>query len=209
MSLKSILKPSDYEDFLVHIYFESRPNLAGCIRVSYLDLCRTLREVSKSGKNIRNQEAIPYLEQVFSELKNQGTQDQEQFDTWHKDVCNRLVEIYKENSYTKFHIGQAQKWVNMTFKYIFTLGEQRVPGFSEVYEFCHAPLDSKIVEKLEKEYGFPPLKCGRWSHLDYGEYFCIQQRIRRRFRLAPLDVEFLLWSGKDIDKAYIILGGEE
>jgi hypothetical protein len=64
------------------------------------------------------------------------------------------------------YLGHAQKWLNMTFKYIYVMGEQRVSSFGHLYDLCHVPLDNILIEALRKE-GFQPLACP-WSRLkDY------------------------------------------
>jgi len=96
------------------------------------------------------------------------------------------------------HVGQAQKWVNMSFKYIFTLGGKRISGFEPVYKHCHIPFDNVILIKLETM-GFPPFNCA-WSRInDYDEYLSRQIWIREKYMLSPLDIEFLIWIGKDAE----------
>ena len=85
--------------------------------------------------------------------------------------------------------------VNMTFKYIYVLGEERFPGFGHLYDLCHVPLDNILIEAL-RAHGFRALPCA-WSRLnDYDTYLDRQRGVRSRFRLAPLDVEFQLWMGR-------------
>ena len=86
-----------------------------------------------------------------------------QFDDWHRQACETLSAVYRENGYPFFYVGQAQKWLNMTLKYIFTLGAERITGFDDCYAFCHAPLDNVLIRQLGK-YGFPPLAT-RWSRM--------------------------------------------
>ena len=52
----------------------------------------------------------------------------------------------------------------MTFIYIFTLGEGRLPGYQAIYPFCHVPLDNILIAALGN-YGFPRL-ASAWSHID-------------------------------------------
>ena len=93
--------------------------------------------------------------------------------------------------------GHAQKWLNMTFKYIYTMGEQRLPDFGHLYGLCHVPLDNILIDALRR-YDFPPLPC-KWSKLaDYDIYLDRQLWVRKRFPLAPLDVEFRLWMGSEL-----------
>jgi hypothetical protein len=61
-----------------------------------------------------------------------------------------------------------------------------------------ATIDNILLEKLEK-YDFPALKCA-WSRLDnYEEYLQMQNWLRQKFTLAPMDVEFMLWLGQEIE----------
>jgi hypothetical protein len=83
----------------------------------------------------------------------------------------------------------------MTFKYIYLMGEKRLSGFAHLYDLCHVPLDRKMIDILQRDYSFPPLRSA-WSLLnDYDVYINRQQWIRDIFKLAPLDVEFLLYMG--------------
>ncbi len=117
---------------------------------------------------------------------------QVQFDEWHRSACVELVKIYRSGGYRSFCVGHAQKWLNMTFKYIYVLGDERLPGFGHVYDLCHVPLDNILIAAL-RPYGFQPLGCP-WSRLkDYDIYLDRQHWVRNRFQPAPLDVEFKLW----------------
>jgi hypothetical protein len=121
------------------------------------------------------------------------------FDSWHQSTCSKLIAVYRPYHF-HFYIGQAQKWINITFKYIFTMGESRLPGYQALYSFCHAPLDNILITALTR-YGFPALAAA-WSRIDdYPVYLRSQEWVRHRFDLAPLDAEFFLWSGRDIKQA--------
>ena len=210
MNARSTLKRADYEDYLVHLYFRAGPyDLSKCIKTAYLDFSRTLHGLGEESddKEKLYGEATKELEQRFLRLQsNPGIADQAAFDDWHRAIYQQLFAIYNNHGYNapKRHlfVGQAQKWINMTFKYIFTLAaldEKRLSGFGEVYPFCHAPLDNVFISRLVEEYDFSWLSCA-WSRLDdYDEYLAYQKRIRREFELVPLDVEFRLWRGENIN----------
>jgi hypothetical protein len=118
------------------------------------------------------------------------------FDSWHQSTCRKLIAVYQPYHF-HFYVGQAQKWINMTFKYIFTLGESWFPGYRTLYPFCHVPLDEILIAAPAK-YGFPGLTSA-WSRIDdYAVYLHCQDWVRDRFPLIPLDTEIYLWSGKDI-----------
>jgi hypothetical protein len=57
---------------------------------------------------------------------------------WHK--CLELCQIYRKYDFCYFTIGQSQKWVNMSLK---SMGEDRIPGCQEKYQYIHIPLDTK------------------------------------------------------------------
>jgi len=202
MNKKPILTRLDYEDFLICLYFgQEHDYLLNCINRAYLDFNRTLHGLGDlASKNALYEHACSNLKQLFGDLQNGKIHVTNQigFDSWHRAACQRLTAIYIEHGYTQLFVGQAQKWLNMTFKYIFTMGEQRLQGFGDVYQFCHVPLDNVLIEQLTK-YGFPKLPCA-WSRLNnYDKYLEYQQWIRQRFDRVPLDIEFLLWLGKDIN----------
>ena len=215
MNARSVLTRSDYQDYLrvlvsskstdedtlVYLYFcKGDDYLFLCIERAYRDFSWTLHGLGKSpSKGAIKEQASSNLQHAVLELRRYSNRVTGQgiFDAWHQTICQRLVQTF--GSFEQpFHIGQAQKWVNMTLKYIYTLGESRLPGFGEVYPYCHAPLDNIFIERL-KPYGFPELS-SVWSRLDdYQQYLGYQYWIRRRFTLVPLDVEYCLWLGKAVE----------
>jgi len=198
MIAESILTRADYEDYFVRLYFGPQPDfLLASIARAYLDFSRTLHGIGDLRlKDELHDEASNRLREAIVELKAKSVNSAE-FDAWHRIACGKLVAIYNEYDY-RLYVGQAQKWINMTLKYVFALGERRIHGFGEIYQHCHAPLDNILLGQLER-YDFPALSCA-WSRLNnYEEYFERQIWIRRSFRLVPLDVEFMLWLGREVE----------
>ena len=201
MTAHSVLTRADYEDYLTRLYFGSEDDpLSACMNRAYLDFSRTLHGLSKlKAAEELHSKAVDHLKEAVVELKARLVKqtDSTEFDNWHKATCQKLVSVYSEYSY-HFFVGQAQKWVNMTLKYVYTLGEKRMSGFGQAYPYCHIPLDNIILDQLAR-YDFHKLACA-WSRLDdYDEYLKRQVWIRRKFVLVPLDVEFLLWLGKEVE----------
>jgi hypothetical protein len=199
--MPSILQRSDYVEFLFHLKFGRADPLLACLGQAYLDFKRTLRGVGKRDIFPRAEEARRQaddaLNQMFASIRDMNTATQKNFDGWHREACERLAAIYGERGYTSFYLGQAQKWLNMTFKYIYVMGEQRLPGFHHLYDLCHVPLDKILIAALVP-YNFQPLPCA-WSKLDdYDIYLDRQHWVRSHFRLVPLDVEFFLWMGRPL-----------
>ena len=91
------------------------------------------------------------------------------YDVWHSRLCNSLVENYKEilvsGKTQAFSYGNAQKWVNMTMKYLFIL-RTIYETFAPNSEFCkeefarikgiahslHAPVDRFIINAAVSEF---------------------------------------------------------
>ncbi|SRR6266567_1258710 len=194
---KSLLTRADWEDYLILLYFGRSDYMEGCIDRAYRDFNRTLHglgvmdnkdELYENGKN--------KLRKCLSNLKEKAeVVDQQIFDKWHKSTCDSLASVYTQHGYHKFYVGQAQKWINMSLKYIFAMGEGRVPGYENIYKFCHIPIDNILLQELE-EYQAPTISCA-WSRLDnYKEYFDFQLWIRKKFDSIPMDVEFSLFKKK-------------
>jgi hypothetical protein len=197
--MPSILQQSDYYDCLLAFYFDREGDeLELCLDRAYGDFKRTLHGI---GRHPRAKEARARADQslkdMFASIKATHGVTQKKFDDWHQNACQSLAAIYRECGYASFFVGQAQKRLNMTFKYIYVFGERRLPGFGHLYDFCHAPLDIDFIEALAPR-GFEALPCP-WSRLDnYEIYLERQQWIRGKFKLAPLDVEFLAWMGRPL-----------
>jgi hypothetical protein len=197
---ETVLTRADYDDFLVFLFFGDMTDpLRACARRAYLDFSRTMHGIDQArGAREMRQEAEACLCRRIAGLVQtwKGGMGCADFDAWHRATCDELIASYAKCNY-KLYPGQAQKWVNMTLKYAFTLGEKRLPGYRPFYAFCHAPLDNVMLARLGA-YGFPALSCA-WSRLkDYPTYLSIQDWIRQRFPLAPLDAEFLLFRGRPL-----------
>ncbi|HXC42634.1 MAG TPA: hypothetical protein VNY51_03815 [Candidatus Dormibacteraeota bacterium] len=185
----------DYEEYLLRLIFGREISLSACATVAYGDFNRTLKGISKlANRDDLHAKAEKVLVDALAELKGRlkNRMSQSDFDSWHRRTCDGLVAVYGDRF--TFHVGQAQKWINMTLKYIFTVGEEHIPGFSPGYALCHAPIDNIVLGELTR-YGFDwPSKA--WSQFDYDEYFKCEEWMREKFKPTPLlDVEFVLWTG--------------
>jgi hypothetical protein len=198
----STLQRPDYEEYLFRLYFKPEPgkdNLFLCHRRAYGDFQRTLTGIGELPRaEEAREQADEFLSHIFVEIRDTRAPTQKKFDDWHRVACKRLAKIYRDHNYPSFNVGQAQKWLNMTFKYIYVMGERRLPGFGHLYNFCHVPLDNILLKGL-RQYKFPRLSCA-WSRLNNYDVYLDQQRwVRNQFKsLAPLDVEFRLFMGQSL-----------
>lgn len=182
------------------------------IEKAYRDLQRTMRGFPKLGESKKNEgkkqevalrdeikeNARKCINAKIKNMTNCNITEQTTFDKLHEDACEALIEEFKKNEYEGFTIGQAQKWINMTFKYLNLLDYN---GIEKIYEFCHIPIDRYILEYMlekniiEKE-NFK--KAIHWSKIKkYQDYFEIQEKFRDNCKgKIPLDEEFKIWKDK-------------
>ena len=202
--VRSRLTRDDYDEFLLHAYFGyGRDYLWLCIDRAYRDFNRTMRGFRQlEKKQEAHKQARTHVRQLLLDFPTLQVTANAEYDRWHRQACASLAVVYKEYGYEPFYVGQAQKWLNMSIKYIYTMGTKRIPGFDAFYPLCHVPFDNILIERLH-QYGFS-LPSTRWSRIqDYEQYLSYQQWIRDRFRVPPLDVEFLLWNG-EIDRLKVL-----
>lgn len=156
-------------------------------------------------------------ENILSPIKTKEGEisfESSDFDKWHKAKCEEIINFMNnsiDKSNTKilkkenFTIGQAQKWVNMTLKYLWLLNA--LPTGVKP-EYLHVPIDSYIIEiaydnknKFENALELLEEKPKKsWSKLpEYKKYFKIQEAIRKAIKTnttnetIPIKWESLAW----------------
>ena len=186
---------AEQDHFLLRLYFGAGAPLRACVDRAYLDFSRTLHGIGAlpNAAALRT-EASERLCSWLAKLPELSTDPNgDTFDALHRHLSEQLCTLYGRCGFNSFAIGQAQKWLNMAFKYVYVFGEARIPGFAGLYRLGHVPLDNIILDRLA-EFEAPALACS-WSRLrDYDEYLGFQRWIRHEFPdSAPLAVEFHLW----------------
>lgn len=179
-------------DFLHYAFFgtEENPYIA-CSRKAYRDLCRTIRFNGKDGSETRERVDKLLNEEMLYIFLQKGLTCAD-YDAWHKDICLSIVKEYTDAG-VEFSIGQAQKWVNMTAKYLNIFGNFNLDG---VFEFLHVPLDRYVFELAKDEFKLDPPNW-YWSRMtDYDVYIDYQNKLRSLIDGAPLHWEFESWLTK-------------
>lgn len=125
------------------------------------ELKEKIKDTKNSGENLIKDSIAKLIEIPYENTEKENYQNQ--FNEWHNILCNSLIELYKEvNSDKFFTYGNAQKWVNMTMKYLYLLNSvfntytEQNNEFVEEYgkyidnisEFLHVPIDSYIIESV-------------------------------------------------------------
>ena len=136
--------------------------------------------------------ATEIIRQRISELNKKTNVDRGSFDIWHYETCRMIRKLYEEAE-IKFSWGQAQKWLNMTIKYLYIIGGCPI---DDVFPLCHIPVDEYVIRIAEKEL-YIPIPKNKWSKWSYFQYMAYQgalrSRILDRYNLAPLRWEFKSW----------------
>lgn len=158
---------------------------------AYLDLCRTLRLNSMDMTSHRKEIADILRERIAGLLAS--SVDQQSYDHWHKAICDELVEYFSALD-IGFTYGHAQKWVNMTMKYLYILDEA---DFSDIFDFLHVPIDSIVIDlaKSMLDVSKPDFL---WSKIpDYDSYFTYQTKLRENIKdMSPMRWELKAWINK-------------
>lgn len=182
--------------------------LKSCIRRAYLDLCRTIQfryntQDIEKGIRAENKEMLSYqtkketlISSIIKIVQSAITKDllcgkalsEEEFDKWHCDLCKLITNLDSRNIVLKegkiLHYGQAQKLVNMSIKYMLTMGlwdEQLKAN----YKLYHMPLDSFIFSAVEDKLRIPMCK-KEWSRINEKEYKDYQRSIRDKLKSVPI-----------------------
>ncbi len=145
-----------------------------CAERAYLDFNRTLTYVSslkKKGQGLTpkgKEKAKSFRERIYGKydasVENSNcdvnmiwriqmmlrSECQNKFDELHTELCSRIC-CYANTSDlldSVFHYGQAQKWVNMTLKYMMLLGfwNELAEKEPSARRFLHVPIDSYILK---------------------------------------------------------------
>lgn len=196
---------------LVAFYFGSRvavdPTAAESLRSvsyrAYRDLSRTLHGIgSHPDKKVLLEDSHASLHTFLIDLTKITTE--KEFNAHHEAWCENRIEFFTKHPHPhrkEFALtyGQAQKWINMTMKYLAVIDH---PAIAPVYSYLHVPIDSIIYEEASHPVtgiGVPrPSGNVAWSRLNKNQYQDYQQRLRNNIisndsTVAPLDWETRTW----------------
>lgn len=191
---ENITVDRDVLDFLRTIYFGvyTNPYVAASSR-AYRDMNRTIRfnGMEQEQRNALRSSVDELLEKEITSLVVDGVKSQDEYDKWHFKICEKIRKIYREAG-IEFNYGQSQKWLNMTIKYLFIIGEY---SFDGIFQYLHVPIDNYILDVANKELKIAR-SVGAWSRWDqYDEqYLEYQKELRNKIDgLDPLRWEFQFW----------------
>ena len=184
----------DVLDYLKVIFFGpiTDPYEAASTR-AYRDFNRTLRFKDGNGDEERKelrQQVTEILRERILLINGEGITTQTSFDSWHKETCSRIRQLYNDKN-VKMTFGQAQKWLNMTIKYLYVIGECE---FKSTFCFCHIPIDRYVFQSAT-DFGIPVPETAwsKWDNYDE-QYMAYQLKLRSCIKeYDPLRWEFKYW----------------
>ena len=198
------LTKEDILHFLKVAYFGNIDNVYDAAsKRAYRDFCRTIRsqrfkEASYESKEGFRQDVTDYMRTKIDGLKGITNKKQEVFDAWHTDVCNGIIDRFP---YGIMYYGQAQKWINMTFKYLYVL-EESVHRDAWYFPFLHIPMDNIIINvAVENQLIERPIV--RWSRWTENQYKTYQTALKTAIHKSkgddfpPLLWEFRNWKADE------------
>ncbi|MBX7226848.1 MAG: hypothetical protein K1X55_12520 [Chitinophagales bacterium] len=175
-------KNDEIHRFLLQSLFGKIENkYDAAINRAYRDFNRTLKDFFKENKDERKIKVKEnwnlIIKQFINEVKNNTYENYEAFDAMLENYCKKLINSNIE-LYNKLTIGQAQKWLNMTLKYLIILEED---GIEINMQYFHIPIDNVIQDILEAKLNIPK-EFSTWSQIDdYKAYLDYQQKVRTKF----------------------------
>ena len=193
--MESTLSKTDIETFWLRLYFDLTEGFElAAIKRAYLDFSRTLENLPKDEdrKKILKENWLKVIQSELKVLLSSQFSDYNKFTAWHSTFCYKLRTANSEYNLTQ---GQAQKWINMTLKYLYAFGEKRITGITYNYPYFHVPIDNIVLKQLALE-GIENPFDSPWSKIkNYADYQLYQQSIRDYFiKEIPMDVEFRLFN---------------
>ena len=185
-----------------------------CARRAYQDLCRTLRfrespnakGLGKAEKERIERSHGDFCDKISKMIRDRAlpclltATDEVDFNDKHQKVC---AAICKEANGTRikdredtvlkkrFYDGQAQKWLNMTIKYMWLLGLLG-DQMKEFLSVVHVPVDNDVIKKAIDMDVKPSKKT--WSTWSYEEYEKFQKDLKDKLAgEPPLKWENRVW----------------
>lgn len=152
---KTSLGLENYLEFCKRCMFKSNDDVDAAIVLAYSDMRRTMHGIKhlKDAKESMKKEMQSCLRNNIEALSHNMI-NQDKFDRWHFQVSDKLKKIVVETLEKNkekgklafdFTYGQAQKWINMTLKYLSVFHHSE---YESVYEYFHVPLDHYVLNDI-------------------------------------------------------------
>ncbi len=133
-------------------------------------------------------EAASYLTSEILTMISRTSFTNDEYDDWVRKVCTRIRDIYRSYNLEDYTFGNAQKYFNMTIKYIFSA--DNIDPNLPIFKVAHIPVDGVIMNIAKEKLGVNKLNT-YWSKTDnIKDIIDYQNRFRESL---PEDYFPLLW----------------
>lgn len=177
---------------------DENDSISSAFNLAYRDVQRTLRGFGKySEKKLIKNKCKVFLKDCYTKLITKII-SMRAFDEWHENLCNGLKAIFDSAYHLTY--GQAQKLVNMFFKYMYLLDDR----VNAILPYLHIPIDNIILDGVINKSSYFSLQktahlCQPWSRLDNYEIYSDFQKEWRHISRGTsygnsLLYEFYLWN---------------
>ena len=165
------------------------------VKLGYLDMCRTCHGIGAKVSADQREESFEKLGgEIKGLLSDSYIDSQEAFDAKHKELCHYYMKLLSEYQY-EIKYGQAQKVVNMAFKYLFCCEDA---SSKPAFKYCHMPLDGLILNWCKKEFKISVNSDkDAWSKLSKEKYTDITKAIFCKLKSSS-DVKYSIGGEKTI-----------
>ncbi len=187
--ISGITKGAFKEFKYTELDIKNKKLFVAAVSQGYDDAKRTFTGISKFWDDQKSNEISKeaFFKFVATKIQNIFQSPPNDFDTQHKNICNDACVWFKENGYDSVTFGQAQKIVNMTFKYLYCLKD--ADKYNGVFEKCHMPLDSFTLEWYKryvwKKEEYKIMYNVKWSNLNEYAYRKITDAIKNYLDSNP------------------------
>lgn len=208
-------------NFLLYSYFEITLEsgedelLKAAVRRAYRDASSRVLSIGDNDK--ANGAKGKATGEIVTQIGNLPTED---YNAWLDGLCTQLQGTFKDSS---FHFGHAQKWVNMTMKYLYIIknifsqyGKKVFLQLTDDLERqLHIPVDSYIMWAATRKPEEAPFGLGiklpsskktgekvelssyssakAWSKWEQSDYETFRAQIAGKISESPLDWEGPAW----------------
>lgn len=137
---RSIKEPEDIKNACYTVYEAGVPFQTG--KQAYKNAGDTPLEYQLALNSLADK-----IYNFFNHQPSNTSNTEANFDKFHAELCNGFRALANADRHSKgvpnLTYGNAQKLVNMTFKYLTTFADYS--EFSDLFEHCHMPIDKNIL----------------------------------------------------------------
>ena len=113
-----MIKDSDIEKFYrISLFGNESDSITAAVKRAYRDFCRTIDFKEKSDHSKAVEKVVSIFHLWLTKLS--GIQSVEGYDKWHEELSAEIKKSF--DKYAILSVGQVQKWINMTMKYLIVL----------------------------------------------------------------------------------------